>query len=76
MIVSSVLRLIVSFLFGRKVKRAARSYEQTYYEGSGRKGSQRQGDVYVSSDTTSGNEKKIVESDMGEYVDFEQVKEE
>lgn len=71
MLVTLVLRLVLNFVFGRTRKKYsdAGSYQREYHhEGKA------DGDVYVSSQNEQ--KEKVVGDDMGEYVDFEMVKEE
>lgn len=71
MLVTLVLRLVLNIVFGRTRKKYsdAGSYQRGYHhEGKA------DGDVYVSSQNEQ--KEKVVGDDMGEYVDFEMVKEE
>lgn len=65
-LVSSILRLL--FGFGRKTNRTNNSHntnEQT-----------KESTSYNEQKTQTGNRKKIFDDDEGEYVDFEEIKEE
>lgn len=64
-LVSMAVRLVLS-MFWRRTKKREESADVNH---------KKVGEVYVSSPKTVG-QNKVVEKDMGEYVDFETVKEE
>ena len=68
------MRIFLSVVFRREQKREANRYQQGYSAGE-HQTHKKEGEVYVSSPAPESQD-KVVEKDMGEYVDFETVKEE
>lgn len=62
--------VVVRLIILRFVKRA----KNTDYPQAGNDSRRKDGEVYVSRDETD-DDKKVVEKDMGEYVDYETIKE-
>lgn len=72
-LVSSLVRILLSVVIRRAQKREANRYQQGYSAGE-HQTHKKEGEVYVSSPAPESQD-KVVEKDMGEYVDFETVKE-
>lgn len=73
MVASLFVKLMLTILLGRARRRETQTYRE--YTSSSEQYSDKEGEVYVSS-VSSSEQEKLVEKDMGEYVDFETVKEE
>lgn len=70
--VSLIIRILFAVFVNRTKRRYANATQQESYRGNGYSG-KKEGEVYVSSTKTEKD--KVVEKDMGEYIDFETVKE-
>lgn len=73
MVASLFVKLMLTILLGRVRRRETQTYRE--YTSASEQYSDKEGEVYVSS-VSSSEQEKLVEKDMGEYVDFETVKEE
>lgn len=73
MVASLFVKLMLTLVLGRARRRETQSYRE--YTSVSEQYSDKEGEVYVSS-VSSSEQEKLVEKDMGEYVDFETVKEE
>lgn len=73
MIASLGVRILLTVAFNRAKRRGANVHQQNYTSArpDDRK---KEGEVYVSTSSV-GAQDKVVEKDMGEYVEFETVKE-
>lgn len=66
MIASLGVRILLTVAFNRAKRRGANVHQQNH--------TKREGEVYVSTPSAAPQD-KVVEKDMGEYVEFETVKE-
>lgn len=73
MIASLGVRILLTVAFNRARKRGNKMYQQSYASAEPDSG-QGEGDVFVSAPSSTPQD-KVVEKDMGEYVDFETIKE-
>lgn len=71
-IVPLILRLVLLVFVNKTKKRYSNTEQHDNYSGRGYS-EKKEGEVFVSS--SSVEKDKVVEKDMGEYVDFETVKE-
>lgn len=72
MMVPLIIRVILSVFISKTRKKYANAAQQESYYDNGHS-MKKEGEVFVS--TTKTERDKVVEKDMGEYVDFETVKE-